>query len=56
MTRTSKGQDGPSVEVKVNDRCGCSHGRIVDLSLAAAKQLHMLQSGVVAVRLEVISH
>jgi rare lipoprotein A len=56
VTRTLHGKDGPSVEVKVNDRCGCTHGRIVDLSLAAAKQLHMLQTGVVPVRLEVISH
>jgi rare lipoprotein A len=55
VTRTSKGQDGPSVEVRVNDRCGCTHGRVLDLSLAAAKRLHMLESGVVPVRLEVLS-
>ena len=54
VTRTSHGEDGPSVEVRVNDRCGCTHGRIVDLSLAAAKKLHMLQTGVVPVRLEVL--
>jgi rare lipoprotein A len=54
VTRRSGGKDGPSVEVKVNDRCGCTHGRIVDLSLAAAKQLHMLQAGVVPVRIDVL--
>jgi rare lipoprotein A len=54
VTRTSHGKEGPTVEVRVNDRCGCTHGRIVDLSLAAAKRLGMLQSGVVPVRLEVV--
>jgi rare lipoprotein A len=54
VTRTSHGQDGKSVEVKVNDRCGCTHGRVVDLSLAAAKQLSMLQTGVIPVRIEVL--
>ncbi len=55
VTRTSHGKDGPSVEVRVNDRCGCTHGRIVDLSLVAAKRMGMLQSGVVPVRIEVLS-
>jgi rare lipoprotein A len=55
VTRTSGGADGPSVEVRVNDRCGCTHGRIVDLSRAAAQRLHMLNDGVVQVRLEVVS-
>jgi rare lipoprotein A len=55
VTRTSGGKDGPSVEVRVNDRCGCTHGRIVDLSRAAAQRLHMLNDGVAAVRLEVVS-
>jgi rare lipoprotein A len=54
VTRTSRGVDGPSVEVRVNDRCGCPHGRIIDLSLAAAKHIGMLKSGVVPVRVEVI--
>ncbi len=54
VTRTSGGVDGPSVEVRVNDRCGCTHGRVIDLSLAAARRLHMLGSGVVAVRIEVL--
>ena len=45
---------GPSVTVRVNDRCGCPGGRIVDLSEAAARKHGMLRSGVVMVRLEVI--
>jgi rare lipoprotein A len=47
---------GPSVTVRVNDRCGCPGGRIVDLSESAARQLGMLRAGVVAVRLEVLGH
>jgi rare lipoprotein A len=54
VTRTTGGVDGPSVEVRVNDRCGCTHGRIVDLSRAAAMRLHMLNDGVASVRLEVV--
>jgi peptidoglycan lytic transglycosylase len=54
VTRTSGGVDGPSVEVRVNDRCGCTHGRVIDLSLAAARRLHMLGAGVVPVRIEVL--
>ena len=45
---------GPSVVVRVNDRCGCTHGRIIDVSEAAARELDMLRVGVVKVRLEVI--
>jgi rare lipoprotein A len=47
---------GPSVTVRVNDRCGCPNGRIVDLSESAARKLDMLRAGVVAVRLEVLAH
>jgi rare lipoprotein A len=45
---------GASVVVRVNDRCGCQHGRIVDLSEAAARKLDMMRAGVVPVRLEVL--
>ena len=45
---------GPSVVVRVNDRCGCTHGRIIDVSEAAARELDMLRVGVVKVRLEVV--
>ena len=45
---------GPSVVVKVNDRCGCTHGRIVDLSEAAARKLDMMHAGTVPVRIEVL--
>jgi rare lipoprotein A len=52
--RVTRVPSGPSVIVRVNDRCGCTHGRIVDLSEAAARKLDMLKVGVVSVRLEVL--
>jgi len=52
--RVTRVPGGASVVVKVNDRCGCTHGRIVDLSEAAARKLDMMQVGVVPVRLEVL--
>lgn len=45
---------GASVVLRVNDRCGCPNGRIVDVSEAAAHKLDMVRAGVVQVRLEVI--
>jgi rare lipoprotein A len=45
---------GQSVDVRINDRCGCSGGRIIDVSEAAARKLDMMRAGVVPVRLEVI--
>jgi rare lipoprotein A len=53
--RVTRKGGGPSVEVRVNDRCGCGGGRIVDLSEAAARRLGMMRAGVVPVRLEVIA-
>jgi rare lipoprotein A len=45
---------GP-VTVRINDRGPYAIGRIIDLSMAAARRLHMLEDGVVRVRVEVIS-
>jgi rare lipoprotein A len=47
--------DGPAVVVRINDRGPYASGRIIDLSLAAAKRLGMLKAGVVRVRVEVLS-
>ena len=47
-------RNGRSVIVRINDRGPYSHGRIIDLSKAAARQLHMLDAGVVPVELEVL--
>lgn len=46
----------PSVVVRVNDRGPFKHGRIIDLSVAAARQLQMMQEGVVEVQLEIVSY
>lgn len=52
--RVTRVDDGRSVEVRVNDRCGCGGGRIVDLSRRAARHLGMIHAGVVPVRIEVL--
>lgn len=44
--------DGRHVRVRVNDRGPFVRGRIVDLSHAAARELGLLRSGVVRVRVE----
>jgi len=50
VTRTN----GSSVVVRVNDRCGCTHGRIIDVTEGAARKLGMIESGVAKVRLEIL--
>jgi rare lipoprotein A len=54
ILRVTRLPDGPSIEVRVNDRCGCTHGRQMDLSEAAARQLNMLRVGVAKVRIELV--
>ncbi len=44
-----------SIVVRINDRGPYAHGRIVDLSAAAAEQLGMIASGTAFVRLEVLA-
>ncbi len=48
-------ENGRDVIVKINDRGPFVSGRIIDLSYASAKSLHMLEKGTAKVRLEVIS-
>ena len=47
-------RNGRATVVRINDRGPYSHGRIIDVSYAAAKLLGMLDAGVVPVRLEVL--
>jgi rare lipoprotein A len=47
-------RNGLTVQVRVNDRGPFTGGRVLDLSLAAAKQLKMLDAGVVPVTIRVI--
>lgn len=43
-----------SVLVRINDRGPFVKGRVIDLSLGAAKELQMVQSGLAEVKLEVV--
>jgi rare lipoprotein A len=54
--RVTNLENRKSVVVRINDRMPKnSKGRIIDVSLAGAKALEMMQSGVVRVRVEVLS-
>jgi rare lipoprotein A len=53
--RVTNTKNGKSVVVRINDRGPYGgHGRIIDLSEAAAKQLDMIDAGVAPVTLEVM--
>lgn len=43
-----------SVVVRINDRGPFIEGRIIDLSLAAAREIDMVETGITTVRLEVL--
>ncbi len=45
---------GRSVVVRVNDRGPFIHGRVVDVSYAAARELNLLHSGTARVKVEVL--
>ena len=51
--RVTNLQNGLSVIVRINDRGPFTRNRIIDLSLAAARQLGMVQKGSTQVRVEV---
>ena len=53
--RVTNERNGRSVEVRINDRGPFGkRDRIIDLSKAAARELRMLDAGVVPVKLEVL--
>jgi rare lipoprotein A len=52
--RVTNTRNGRSVEVRINDRGPYGHGRIIDLSEAAARRLDMIDAGVVPVIVEVV--
>jgi rare lipoprotein A len=55
IVRVTNRSNGLSVDVRVNDRGPYGRrGCIIDLSEVAARQLHMIDAGVVQVRLEVM--
>ncbi len=55
VVRVTNIENGRSVKVRIIDRGPYVHGRVIDLSKRAARNLRMLDSGVVRVRVEVIS-
>lgn len=54
MVKVTNVKNGKSVVVRVNDRGPTQPDRIGDLSLAAARKISMLRSGVVDAQLEVV--
>jgi rare lipoprotein A len=46
--------NGKSIEVRINDRMPNFKGRIIDLSLAAARKIEMINAGIQEVKLEVL--
>lgn len=47
-------KNGLSVEVRINDRMPSFKSRIIDLSLAAAKEIDMIRDGIQEVKIEVL--
>src|SRR3954468_17165877 len=54
LVRVTNLANGRTVVVVIDDRGPFVHGRVIDLSMAAARRLGMIQNGVVQVRLEVV--
>jgi rare lipoprotein A len=54
LVRVTSLANGRTVVVVIDDRGPFVHGRVIDLSMAAARRLGMTRDGVVQVRLEVI--
>ncbi len=54
MLRVTNLRNGASTTCRVNDRGPFIRGRIVDLSTAGARQIGMVASGIVPVRIEVV--
>jgi rare lipoprotein A len=48
-------KNGRAVVVRINDRGPYGRGRVIDLSPAAARQIDMIQAGVVPVTVEILS-
>lgn len=54
LVKVTNLSNSKSVEVRINDRMPQFKGRIIDLSLAAAKKIEMINAGIQEVKLEVI--
>lgn len=47
-------KNGKTVDVEINDRGPFIKGRIIDLSVAAAQELDMMDSGIITVSIDII--
>ena len=56
MVKVTNLKNSTSVVVRINDRGPYIQGRDLDLSLAAAKQLGMVGTGVIPIKMEVITN
>ncbi|MCB1152203.1 MAG: septal ring lytic transglycosylase RlpA family protein [Deltaproteobacteria bacterium] len=54
VVRVTSLTNGRSVIVRINDRGPSTGGRIIDLSYAAAKEIGMIQAGLMKVEVEVL--
>jgi len=54
IVRVTNKANGETVDVRINDRGPFVDGRVIDLSLAAARKIDMVRAGVVPVKLEVM--
>jgi rare lipoprotein A len=54
VVRVMNLNNGLTVTVRINDRGPFIDGRIIDLTKAAAREIEMIQQGVVPVRLEIL--
>jgi rare lipoprotein A len=54
VVRVENKVNGQEVEVRINDRGPFIKGRIIDLSLRAARAINMVRAGVVPVKLKIV--
>ena len=55
MVRVTNISNGDSVVVRINDRGPFAHGRVIDVSQAAAREIGMHRSGTARVKLALLS-
>ncbi|PYS04666.1 MAG: septal ring lytic transglycosylase RlpA family lipoprotein [Acidobacteria bacterium] len=55
LVRVTNKTNGREVDVRINDRGPWVEGRVIDLSVRAARQIDLVRTGVVPVKLKVLS-
>jgi rare lipoprotein A len=55
MVRVTNMQNGREVEVRINDRGPFIDGRVIDLSLRAAREIDMERAGIAPVKLKILN-